>query len=816
MWVRRERLNIVALLGLLFGLCLAHRPAHALTGPLASGFEASNGSATIRVTALSNSTLRIRIAPSGAFAEDASWAVPARVRAQSVPVARMPNGFSTAALQVRVEPETLRITVADSAGRVLSSDAAPVRFDGQPFTLRKAMSQGEHYFGVGDKTGPFDRRGASYVNWNTDAWGYGASTDPLYKSIPFFVATGRPGGSYGLFLDNSWRSWFDFGHRSDGMLEIGADGGPVDYYLIAGASVADVVRRYTDLTGKAPLPPAWSFGFQQSRYSYMSDAEVRELAARLRQERIPTDVIWLDIDFQDRNRPFTTNRQTFPDLRRLARDLKADGIKLVAITDLHIAHAPNEHYAPYDSGTAGDHFLKKPDGAAYVAPVWPGPSVFPDFTQAASRQWWGSLYRGFVDQGIAGFWNDMNEPAIFETPTKTMPLGTVHRIDGDGFAPRTATHAEIHNVYGMENSRATFEGLQRLRPDMRPFVMTRASFAGGQRYAVTWTGDNSATWDHLKLMVQQLLSLGLSGFPFAGADIGGFTGGPSPELLTRFHQIGAFTPIFRNHSAKDTPRAEVWVDGREHLAIRRRFIEERYRLLPYFYATAEQSSRTGDPVMRPVFYDYPEIASAYCDQSMSFTVGRQLLVAASPKPESPQAYDICLPAGGWFDYWSGLSVRPEPTTDERAFDVVKEAPRIDRLPVFVRAGAILPRQPLVQSTSETPKGPLSIDIYPGRDCSGELYADDGETLGYRRGKFLRQSIRCVVGKDGVQISFEARSGRFRPWWRAMRVTVHDWAAPALVRVRGRQVRAATDGSNRTLTFELPDQRDAAEIVVARR
>jgi alpha-glucosidase len=538
-----------------------------------------------------------------------------------------------------------------------------------------------------------------------------------------------------------------------------------------------VVRRYTDLTGKAPLPPLWALGYQQSRYSYMSADEVRKIAATLRKDRIPTDVIWLDIDYQDRNRPFTTNRKTFPDLKKLVADVAGEGFKLVAITDLHIAYAPNQGYAPYDSGIAGDHFLKNPDGGLYVAPVWPGPSVFPDFTRAKTRAWWGSLYKDFVADGIAGFWNDMNEPAIFETPTKTMPLDTVHRIEGDGFATRTASHAEIHNVYGMENSRATHDGLLTLRPNVRPFVMTRASFAGGQRYAVTWTGDNSSSWDHLKLAVQQMLSLGLSGFAWSGADIPGFTGGASPELATRWFEIGAFTPVFRGHSAKDTPRAEPWVDGPAHLAIRRKFIEERYRLLPYLYAVAEESARTGDPVMRPTFYDYPRMEKASCDQSMAFTVGADLLVAAPPKPESPYAYDVCLPAKGWYDYWTGAPVMAEK---------VKETPKLDRLPVFVRPGAIIARQPLVQSTAETPKGPLELHVYPGEDCRGEIYLDDGVSVS---GPSLRQQVTCAVTSRGVTLHFGAREGSYAPWWKSIAVTVHG--AHPITRTIPDQPRAAT-------------------------
>jgi alpha-glucosidase len=743
-----------------------------------NGIQVSSGNAAIRVEALTDSILRVRVTRDGRWNEDSSWAVPTAVRAERVPVRALADGFATKELAVHVNGKSLALTVSDLSGRVILADGAePLRFDGPRFTLAKALPLGEHIFGLGDKTGNFDRRGESFVDWNTDAWGFQRDTDPIYKSIPFYIATGAAGGAYGLFLDNTWRSWFDFGHRDDGAIEIGADSGPIDYYIIAGPSVRDVVRRYTDLTGKAPLPSLWSLGFQQSRYSYMSADEVRGIAARLRRERVPTDVIWLDIDYQDRHRAFTTNKQTFPDLKKLAGDVGREGFKLVAITDLHIAYAPNQGYAPYDSGAAGDHFLKNPDGGLYVAPVWPGPSVFPDFTRASSRAWWGSLYEDLVADGIAGFWNDMNEPAIFDTPTKTMPLDTVHRIEGDGFAARTASHAEVHNVYGMENSRATFEGVLNLRPNSRPFVMTRATYAGGQRYAVTWTGDNSSSWDHLKLAVQQMLNLGLSGFAWSGADIPGFIGGASPELATRWFEIGAFTPVFRAHAANDAPRGEPWVDGPQHLAIRRKFIEERYRLLPYLYAVAEESARTGDPVMRPTFYDYPEMQTAPCDQSMAFTVGEDLLVAASPHPEQARSYDVCLPGKGWYDYWNGTLLSAEK---------VSATPRLDRLPVFVRPGAIIPKQPLVQSTAETPKGPLELHVYPGDDCRGEIYLDDGVSI---EGPSLRQAITCNASRRGIELHFGPREGSYQPWWTSIAVAVHG--ARPLRRIIADQPRAAT-------------------------
>ncbi|WP_343521471.1 TIM-barrel domain-containing protein, partial [Sphingomonas sp.] len=438
------------------------------------------------------------------------------------------------------------------------------------------------------------------------------------------------------------------------------------------------------------------------------------------------------------------------------------------------------------------------------------PSVFPDFTRKASRDWWGGLYKDFVAAGIAGFWNDMNEPAIFETPSKTMPLDNIHRIEGDGFATREAAHAEVHNVYGMQNSRATSEGLAKLDPEARPFVMTRATYAGGQRYAVTWTGDNNATWDHLKLSVQQLVNLGLSGFSYAAADIGGFTGGPSPELLTRWIQIGAFTPVMRVHAANNTPRSEPWVDGPGHLALRRKAIETRYRLFPYLYTMAEQQARTGDPIMRPVFYDY---AASGCDSPMSFTLGRDLLIAASPKPESPQPYDVCLPKAGWYDFWTGRRVAAE--SGEKA-DSVTETPRLDRLPVFVRAGTILPRQPLVQSLRETPRGALELAVYPGPDCGGMLYLDDGKARAIERGAYLRQSFRCAATAEGLRIELGAREGKLKPWWREISVAVHGQDNARTVRLGTRTIAAVHDGTADLLGFSIPDSAAAASVSLTAR
>ena len=401
----------------------------------------------------------------------------------------------------------------------------------------------------------------------------------------------------------------------------------------------------------------------------------------------------------------------------MVKDLAREQFKVVVITDLHIANQPNKGYAPYDSGTAGDHFVKNPDGSTFVGKVWPGPAVFPDFTQAQTRQWWGTLYKTFVDEGVAGFWNDMNEPAVFETPTKTMPDDIQHRIDEPGFRKRTAPHLEIHNVYGMENARGTYEGLLALRPDERPFVMSRASFAGGQRYSTTWTGDNSSTWNHLRMTVPQIVNLGLSGFSFTGADVGGFAGSPPPDLLTKWIELSAFQPIDRDHSAKGTRMHEVWVDGPEQEAIRRRYIEERYRLMPYLYTVAEETSHDGLPINRPLFLEFPHAIEDGTPFDLTtggaeFLVGSRVLVAPNPSPEEVAPYVVRLPPGTWYDYWTGERyVRAVPGTslDAEQRDLVlaekqlSVTPKLDQMPVYVRGGTILPIAPLTQSTAEVPQ-----------------------------------------------------------------------------------------------------------------
>jgi alpha-glucosidase len=803
-----------------------------------NGVEVHAGPALMQITALRDDVLRVRVGSAGQLPEDASWAVMPASRAASVQVTQESSGsavgFKTAELRVTVRRDPLELRVTDLAGHVIAASfpGRPIEYNGTSFRVYMSSPENEHYFGLGDKPGPLDRRNEAFVDWNTDAFGWQESTDPIYKSIPYFI-TLRNGVAGGIFLDNTWRTSFDFNKEYRDAYSFGAPNGPLDFYILYGPEPKQVVKTWAWLTGRTPLPPLWALGYQQSRYSYNPESEVRRIAAKLRSERIPADVIWLDIDYQYKNRPFTVDPEQFPHFEQMVRDLKSEHFKTVVITDLHVADVPNAGYKPYEEGKAGDHFVKNPDGSTYVGIVWPGKSVFPDFTQKQSRDWWGTLYADFVKDGVAGFWNDMNEPALFGVPSKTMPDDVVHRIEEPGFATRTATHLEIHNIFGMENSRGTYEGLLKLEPDKRPFVMTRASFAGGQRYAATWTGDNSSTWNHLRQSIPQLLNLGLSGFAMSGADVGGFAGSPQPELLTRWLEAAAFEPIDRDHTAKGSAPQEPWENGTpEDVNIRRRYIEERYRLMPYLYTTAEEMSRSGLPIMRPLFLDFPNtVADGAVDPAIQneFMLGDDLLVSQSPYPDELDDYFVSLPAVGWYDYWSGAKVAggmPHKAIDNS--DVppgVQETHNLDTLPVFVRAGAIVPEQPLVESTDEKPQGPLTLRVYPPlgveKDCSGSLYLDDGETFAFRQGQYLREKFTCRLTEQGIIVMVNPPEGSYAPWWKLLQVQVYGAARPAaeanytsLDSSKGTAISTAYDAEHHRITALVPDTGKGIELRLA--
>jgi alpha-glucosidase len=766
------------------------------------GAELTAGEAKVRVTAFREGVIRVRLAPNGGFPTDASWAVSEEAHPPALTIDDGVDALTITAGAVKavVGKSPLTIRFEDGAGNAILADdpAFPMAWDGARVRAWKTLPADERIYGLGDKAGPLDRRGRAFSLWNTDAFAWQESTDPLYKSIPFFMGV-RGGAAYGLFFDDAYRSSFDFGQESAGVMSFGADGGEMDYYFIAGPLPKTVVERFAALTGRAPLPPLWTLGYQQCRYSYYPEARVREVAKTFREKKIPADAIYLDIDYQDGNRPFTVSPSSFPTFGRMIRDLKREGFHTIAITDLHIAAAPRQGYEPFDSGMRLDAFVKNPDGSLYIGKVWPGDSVFPEFTRKYVRDWWGGLYKNFVDQGVAGFWNDMNEPAVFNE-TKTMPLETLHRLD-DG---TVVDHRAIHNVFGMENARATYDGLRRLRPDERPFVLTRAAYAGAQKWAASWTGDNSGTWNHLALSTPQLLSLGLSGYGLVGDDIGGFVGSAPPDLLTRWMELGAFNPIFRGHAMKGSRDREPWVDGPEHEAMRRRAIEARYRLLPYLYTGVEEMTRTGVPLMRPVFLDYPAAPESYGDDR-DFLFGSDLFIAPAFS-ETAEAQEVRLPPGGWYEYGTSVYHVGGSTLSLR--------PALGELPVFARAGSIIPEQPVVQDTGETPSGPLELHVYPGPECRGALYQDDGHTFAYQSGKYLRAAFACEASAQDVVVTGRLEHDAFKPWWSSAKLVVYGFkAAPREVRSAGKPVRWSFDEKTGAVMVVVPQARKDWRLVI---
>jgi len=802
----------------------SNRPlTKAAVSPLPNGIDVRVGEIDEQITALRGDVLRIRIARGSSLPEDASWAVLPTARHSSVAITPATNkehpGFRTHALIVELDSTTLELTIRNLEGEILQQDARPIRWDGDAFRIYKAMPLDEHYFGLGDKTGPLDRRDEAFTLWNTDAYRFQESTDPIYKSIPYFM-TFRAGRAMGVLLDNTWRTSFDFGKETPDAYSFGAVNGPIDYYLFYGPSPKQVVETYAWLTGTPPLPPLWSLGYQQSRYSYMTQDRVLEVANRLRADRIPTDAIYLDIDFQVKNRPFTINTAAFPSFSEMIAQLKSKNFHVVTITDLHIANLPGSNYFPYDSGIAGDHFVKNPDGSIYTGRVWPGPSVFPDFTRQQTRAWWGSLYRNLHGDGVEGFWNDMSEPSVFDSKTKTIPEDVVHRIDEPGFTTRTATHAEIHDVYGMENSRATFEGLKQLDPNERPFVLTRATYAGGQRYAVTWTGDNSSSWNHLRLATPMLENLGLSGFAFSGADVGGYAGTPTLDLLTKWFEVAAFQPIDRDHTEKGTGDQEPWVGGPEQESIRRHFIETRYQLMPYLYTLAEEATRSGLPILRPLFLEFPTAATDRRPidtdpaAASEFLLGPDLLIAPPQYGDELDAYTVEFPSSDWFNFWTGEKIAfpatvaaPDPTSVSAPppLPSIQVSPELAQLPVFVHAGSILPMAPVVQSTNETPQGALTLRIYVGDHCAGDLYQDDGKTYAYQHGAYLRMKFSCEQTSEGLRLSISPHEGSYPAWWKEIHAEIYGWTPKSgELRVNGKPNIASPSRQAKGVQFAIAD------------
>jgi alpha-glucosidase len=513
--------------------------------------------------------------------------------------------------------------------------------------------------------------------------------------------------------------------------------------VFIGGTPLDVVRALARRTGRTLMLPRWSLGYHQCRYSYGDESEVRSVARELRDRGFGCDAIYFDIHYMDGYRVFTWDRAAFPDPAGLIGELSADGFRSVVIIDPGVK-CDDPDYAVAREGLEAGHFCTYPDGRPFVGDVWPGPCHFPDFTDPAARAWWGGLHAELVSQGVAGVWNDMNEPAVFTVPGEeagagTFPLEVRHQLEGSG-----GDHAEAHNVYGMQMSRATADGLRTLAPSRRPFVITRAAYAGTQRYATTWTGDNAATWDHLRLAVQQCLSLAASGMPFSGSDVGGFIGEPDGELFARWMQVGALTPLFRNHSAVDSPRREPWLFGEEVERVSREAVELRYRLLPYLYTALREAATAGTPILRALPLVHPSDETVRHSSPLGFYVGPDVL--AHPVLEPGQLHrEVYLPArdGGWTCFHTGAAFPGRSS-------IWTETP-LDRLPLYVGAGCVLPLAP-PRRNSDEPLERLTLRVYAGpATWQSSLYDDAGDGWEFQDGEFWHATFSAIDDGDELRL-----------------------------------------------------------------
>ncbi|SFD50305.1 alpha-glucosidase [Chitinophaga sp. CF118] len=719
----------------------------------------------LEIRIISDKIIRFRYASDGKFQRDFSYAVSDRLEESPVNfgILEFEETFElyTDALRVFIARDDMRLTITDKEGHIINQDEMGFHWQyylqkgGKIVYCSKQVQEGERFFGMGDKPTHLNLFEKRVENYGTDAYGYQKDTDPLYRNIPFYYGLHK-GMGYGIFFDNTFRTIFDFGKEREGVTSFWARGGEMNYYFIYGPELIKVAEAYTSITGTPELPPLWALGYQQCRWSYYPDKRVKEIAAEFRKREIPCDVIHLDIDYMEGFRCFTWSKEGFPDPAGLIKELAAQGFKVVVIIDPGIKVDPD--YNIYQQGTQYDYFCKRQDGALMEGDVWPGKCVFPDYTNPEVRKWWAGLFKELVETGVRGVWNDMNEPAVFEMGT--FPEDVRHDYDGEA-----VSHRKAHNVYGHLMSKATAAGMRKFLMPNRPFVISRSCYAGAQRWSSLWTGDNVSSWDHLWLASIQCQRLAISGISFAGSDIGGFIGEPDGELYLRWIQLAVFHPLMRTHSASNETgfNQEPWSFGAEYETLTKKFIQLRYQLLPYMYTTFQQYSKYGTPMLRPLSFVAQNDEKAL-DRSHEFMMGDSLLVAHVSEPGMKEK-EIYLPEGKWYYYFND--------TVYIGAQLVKIATPLEEMPLFVKAGAVIPNYDKIQYVEQRDLSEEMIlhVYYSDQVTSSSLYEDAGDHYGYKNG--LYNDIRFKQTSDKQH--FELRKkffGQYKAAYKRHSVQVH--------------------------------------------
>ena len=741
-----------------------------------NNFYFSDGNSKVEVRVISDEIIRIRLAPQSVFLEEFSYAVESLEH--KVTVFRLKDDAESYRVETNsvacvIRKTDFKISFEDIQGKVINEELEPMHweenidFGGYYVYATKRCQPEEAFYGLGDKSSDLNLRGNRFVNWNTDAYSFGKGEQPLYRTVPFYMGINE-GVSYGIFFDNTFKSQFDFAQEENDKISFWADGGELQYYYIHGPHIMDVVKRYHTLTGTHQMPPKWALGFHQCRWSYFPEKKVKDIARNFRERKIPCDAIYLDIDYMDGYRCFTWNRKYFPDPPRMIKELADDGFKTVVIIDPGIR--VDENYSVFKEGKQNNYFCRRCDDYFMEGHVWPGRCQFPDFTNPKVRTWWGGLFKELVDAGVAGVWNDMNEPAVFGAGT--FPDDVRHNYDGFH-----GSHRKAHNVYGMQMVRATYEGLKKLQKNKRPFTITRAGYSGVQRYASVWTGDNVASWEHLKLGIVQLQRLSMSGIPFCGTDIGGFSGEPDAELFTRWIQMGVFSPFMRAHSAGDTAEREPWSFGSEFEEINRKFIGLRYRLMPYIYSVFWEHHKHNFPILRPLVMQEQGNKLTHGIQDI-FTFGDKILVA--PVTDAGARHrNVYLPAGNWYDYWTHDML-------QGGGEHFVDAP-IDSMPIFIKAGSVIPESPLMQHVGEFEIDELIFQIYYSDYEANSFYFEDhDDTFAFEQDIYLEK--KYVVNGDGASMTVtQSIAGLFTPRYETYDLKIIGLPfIPAKVYIDGRE------------------------------
>lgn len=713
----------------------------------------TDNSVILKVTVLRDSLIRFRFTTKGYFSNDFSYAVD-KSHSHGYNFLELSEieeyyQIKTSKVKCRIQKIDMRLSIYDLEDNIILEDELGFHWEesyeygGNIVKMSKASKDGECFYGLGDKATQLNLKGKRLENFATDQYAFQKDQEPLYKVVPFYIGLQNK-QSYGIFFDNTFRTYFDFCHERRNVTSYWAEGGEMNYYFIYGPQMQDVVTTYTHLTGKPELPPLWALGYHQCKWSYYPESNLKEVAAKFRELKIPCDALYLDIDYMEGFRCFTWNKEYFPDPKRMVAELAEDGFKTVVIIDPGIKI--DKEYSIYKEAVEKDYFCKRADGPYMKGKVWPGECNFPDYTNPAVREWWAGLFKELIsDIGVKGVWNDMNEPAVMEVPNKTFPMDVRHDYDGN-----PCSHRKAHNIYGTQMARATYHGVKRFAYPKRPFVITRSAYAGAQRYTSSWTGDNVATWEHLWIANIQVQRMSISGMGFTGSDIGGFAEQPSGELYARWIQLGVFHPFCRTHSSGDHGNQEPWAFDEEVIDITRKFVNLRYQLLPYLYTMFWQYIEEGIPMLKPlVYYDQEDIQTHY--RNDEFVFGNQILVCPILEPNA-LGRRMYIPRGQWYNYWTNEEVKGG---KEIWVDI-----KFDQIPIFVKAGAIIPKYPVQQYVGELEFDELTLDIYykEGKEKS-VVYEDAQDGYDYKKGRYSFLSFQ-TTGREKELIIQLHKEGKY--------------------------------------------------------